>query len=103
MKIFVVLCLVTVALARKLHYRQNVNSWTQIGRSYFKVFDDVADWHTAQSNCENLVSGSVYINDEKVNAVVGHLAYDKNEEIHQFLTSAMEDSATRKSTLTVTT
>ena len=103
MKIFVVLCLVTVALARKLHHRQNVNSWTQIGRSYFKVFDDVADWHTAQSNCENLVYGSIYINDEKVKAVVGHLAYDKNEEIHQFLTSAMEDTATRKSTLTVTT
>ena len=96
MKIFVVLCLVTVALARP-HHRQNVNSWTKVGRSYVKVFDDAIDWFKAHATCENQVYGSVHIDDEKVDAAVGHLAYDKTEEMHQFLVAAVgEDPATRK-------
>jgi len=83
--------MVTLAFARRLHYRQNVNIWTKIGHSYFKVFDFPTDWQTAKSNCEN-VDGTVKINDEKVDAAVSHLAYDKTDELHDFLMAALEDN-----------
>jgi len=93
MKIFVVLCMVTVGLATRLHHRENLDTWTKIGDSYFKVFDGPSDWDTAQSNCED-VSGSINIGDEIVKRATGHLAYDKNDEIHAFLKAEFEEDST---------
>ena len=95
MKIFVVLCMVTVGLATRLHHRENLDTWTKIGDSYFKVFDGPSDWDTAQSNCED-VSGSINIGDEIVKRATGHLAYDKNCKIHAFLKAQFEEDSTCK-------
>ena len=95
MRIFVVLCMVTLAFARKLPHRQNVKIWTKIGHSYFKVFSFPTDWQNAKLDCEN-VHGTVKINDEKVDAAVSHLAYDNTEEIHDFLMAALEENSKSK-------
>jgi len=79
----------------KINWIDIDDSYTEIGSSLFKVFPDPVDWVTAKVNCEwTKVKAKVMGITMKAK---GHLAYDKDDEIHEYLKNKQETMAGGKS------
>ena len=82
LKLILPLCAATLVVGQPL----KLGGWTNIGKSFIKVFTNDLSWDEASAKCKS-ETADFKIDGVSVGTGSGHLVYEKTEEIYKFITS----------------